>query len=38
VLVAISGGAGFFGLHLSRRLLRDGHAVRTLDLAPRYDA
>jgi nucleoside-diphosphate-sugar epimerase len=31
---AISGGAGFLGLHLSRRLLADGHAVRTLDLAP----
>jgi len=37
VLVAISGGAGFFGLHLSRRLLRDGHSVRTLDLAPLDD-
>jgi nucleoside-diphosphate-sugar epimerase len=34
VLVAISGGAGFLGLHLGRRLLADGHAVRTLDLAP----
>ena len=32
VLVAISGGAGFLGLHLSRRLLADGHDVRTLDL------
>ena len=31
---AISGGAGFLGLHLARRLLRDGHEVRTLDLAP----
>ncbi len=31
---AISGGAGFLGLHLARRLLADGHAVRTLDLAP----
>jgi len=31
---AISGGAGFLGLHLSRRLIADGHAVRTLDLAP----
>jgi nucleoside-diphosphate-sugar epimerase len=31
---AISGGAGFLGLHLSRRLVADGHAVRTLDLAP----
>jgi nucleoside-diphosphate-sugar epimerase len=41
MLVAISGGAGFFGLHLSRRLVADGHAVRTLDLArladPRVD-
>jgi nucleoside-diphosphate-sugar epimerase len=34
VLVAISGGAGFLGLHLGRRLLADGHAVRTLDVAP----
>jgi nucleoside-diphosphate-sugar epimerase len=33
VLVAISGGAGFLGLHLARRLLADGHRVRTLDLA-----
>jgi nucleoside-diphosphate-sugar epimerase len=31
---AISGGAGFLGLHLSRRLVADGRAVRTLDLAP----
>src|SRR5919201_1764486 len=31
---AISGGAGFLGLHLARRLLREGHDVRTLDLAP----
>ncbi len=30
---AISGGAGFLGLHLARRLLADGHEVRTLDLA-----
>jgi nucleoside-diphosphate-sugar epimerase len=34
VQVAISGGAGFLGLHLARRLLADGHAVRTLDLVP----
>jgi nucleoside-diphosphate-sugar epimerase len=34
---AISGGAGFLGLHLSRRLVADGHAVRTLDLAPLDD-
>ncbi len=38
MLVAISGGAGFFGLHLARRLVADGHAVRTLDLAPLDDA
>jgi len=31
---AISGGAGFLGLHLARRLLSDGHEVRTLDLVP----
>jgi nucleoside-diphosphate-sugar epimerase len=37
VLVAISGGAGFLGLHLSRRLIADGHAVRTLDVAPLDD-
>jgi nucleoside-diphosphate-sugar epimerase len=37
VLVAISGGAGFLGLHLARRLLLDGHAVRTLDIAPLDD-
>jgi nucleoside-diphosphate-sugar epimerase len=35
---AISGGAGFLGLHLARRLLPDGHAVRSLDLAPLDDA
>lgn len=34
----ISGGAGFLGLHLARRLLADGHEVRTLDLAPLDDA
>src|SRR5438128_454988 len=34
---AISGGAGFLGLHLARRLLADGHEVRTLDLAPLDD-
>ena len=33
MLVAISGGAGFLGLHLARRLVGDGHAVRILDLA-----
>jgi nucleoside-diphosphate-sugar epimerase len=37
MLWAISGGAGFLGLHLARRLVRDGHAVRTLDLAPLDD-
>jgi nucleoside-diphosphate-sugar epimerase len=31
---AISGGAGFLGLHLARRLLADGHSVRSLDLVP----
>jgi len=31
---AISGGAGFLGLHLARRLLADGHSVRTLDVVP----
>ena len=31
--VAVSGGAGFLGLHLVRRLAADGHSVRTLDLA-----
>ena len=31
---AISGGAGFLGLHLARRLLANGRNVRTLDLAP----
>src|SRR5439155_1161407 len=35
---AITGGAGFLGLHLARRLLVDGHEVRTLDLAPLDDA
>jgi nucleoside-diphosphate-sugar epimerase len=35
---AISGGAGFLGLHLARRLVADGHEVRTLDLAPLDDA
>ena len=37
MLVAISGGAGFLGLHLARRLVADGHDVRTLDLAPLDD-
>jgi nucleoside-diphosphate-sugar epimerase len=34
MLWAISGGAGFLGLHLARRLLADGHTVRSLDLVP----
>ena len=34
MLWSISGGAGFLGLHLARRLVADGHSVRTLDLAP----
>ena len=38
MLYAISGGAGFLGLHLARRLLADGHAVRSLDTAPLDDA
>jgi nucleoside-diphosphate-sugar epimerase len=38
MLWAISGGAGFLGLHLARRLLAGGHGVRTLDLAPLDDA
>lgn len=37
MLWAISGGAGFLGLHLARRLLDEGHAVRTLDVAPLDD-
>lgn len=37
MLWAISGGAGFLGLHLARRLLADGHDVRSLDLAPLDD-
>jgi nucleoside-diphosphate-sugar epimerase len=31
---AITGGSGFLGVHLGRRLLREGHAVCTLDLEP----
>lgn len=31
--VAISGGAGFLGIHLARRLLAEGHLVRSLDPA-----
>ena len=35
--IAISGGAGFLGLHLARRLLASGHTVRSLDLLPLHD-
>jgi nucleoside-diphosphate-sugar epimerase len=35
---AISGGAGFLGVHLSRALVADSHKVRSLDLAPLEDA
>src|SRR3954463_2814409 len=38
MLWAVSGGAGFLGLHLARRLLAEGHEVRTLDVAPLDDA
>src|SRR6266498_5167528 len=38
MLWAISGGAGFLGLHLARRLLAHGHEVRTLDVVPLDDA
>src|SRR6478735_11495837 len=34
---AITGGAGFLGLHLARRLLAEGHEVRTLDVVPLDD-
>jgi nucleoside-diphosphate-sugar epimerase len=34
VRVLITGGTGFLGCHLARRLVRDGHAVRLLDLQP----
>src|SRR5439155_135049 len=37
MLWSISGGAGFLGLHLARRLLADGHDVRTLDVVPLDD-
>ena len=36
--VVITGGAGFLGLHLARRLLADGFDVRTLDVAALDDA
>ncbi len=35
--VSISGGAGFLGLHLARRLVAVGSSVRTLDVAPLDD-
>jgi len=36
--VLITGGAGFIGSHLSRRLLDDGAEVRALDnFLPNYD-
>src|SRR6266540_2397043 len=38
MLWSVSGGAGFLGLHLARRLLADGHDVRTLDVVPLDDA
>jgi nucleoside-diphosphate-sugar epimerase len=38
VLWAITGGAGFLGLHLARRLVAEGDRVRTLDVAPLDDA
>src|SRR5919201_5085818 len=38
MLWAITGGAGFLGLHLAGGLLADGHAVRTLDVVPLDDA
>ncbi|MDX6512252.1 MAG: hypothetical protein QOE36_1756 [Gaiellaceae bacterium] len=34
---AVTGGAGFLGLHLARRLLADGYDVRSLDVAPLDD-
>ena len=38
MLYSISGGAGFLGLHLTRRLLAEGYQVRTLDVVPLDDA
>jgi nucleoside-diphosphate-sugar epimerase len=37
VLVAVSGGAGFLGLHLAQALLARGDRVRSLDLVPLDD-
>src|SRR5205814_5479103 len=31
---AVSGGAGFLGLHLARYFVAEGHDVRTLDVSP----
>ena len=36
-LVAVTGGAGFLGLHLSRALLARSDAVRSLDVVPLDD-
>jgi nucleoside-diphosphate-sugar epimerase len=38
VLIAVSGGAGFLGLHLARTLCARGDRVRSLDLVPLDDA
>ena len=38
MLYSISGGAGFLGLNLARRLVAEGHQVRTLDVVPLDDA
>jgi nucleoside-diphosphate-sugar epimerase len=38
VLVAVSGGAGFLGLHLARALRARGDSVRSLDLVPLDDS
>jgi len=38
MLWAISGGAGFLGLHLARRLIAAGDSVRTLDVVQLDDA
>ena len=34
MLVTVTGGAGFLGLHLARRLLAAGASVRSLDVVP----
>ena len=38
MLVAISGGAGFLGLHLARTLRARGDRVRSLDVVPLDEA